>query len=481
MKDFFKTLFASCLGSVLALAAVSFIVFTTFFGMIAALGSEEVITVVDNSILVLDLDYPVPERSFSGPVTGSLLGIPRFADRTGLNDIVESIRKAKNDSRIKGIFIPLNNFGVGSYASIDAIRNEIIDFRESGKFVTAHGDRISQRAFYLASAADNIFMTPTGSLDFRGLAMELSFFKKTLDKLDIEAQIFRAGDFKSAVEPFELEKMSRQNREQLYSFLSSVNNNIMNNIAIERDMSIDSVSLISTYMLARTQEDAVVLGLIDSLMYRAELKPYFMELLNLGTDDLINSISIKKYSRSNSEVVPEYTNNRIAVIYALGTIHEGSGTSESIGLRNIVKAIRKAKDNSFVKAIVMRVNSPGGSPLTSDVILHEIIEAKKEKPFIVSMGNVAASGGYYIACEGDVIVAEPNGLTGSIGVYGIIPNFKDFFENKLGITFDRIKTGKHSDMYTMYKPLTAEQKKIIQTQIDSVYCQGQDLVWHRST
>lgn len=469
MKDFFKTLFASCLGSLLALGAISFIVITILIAMVSVIGTEEEISVSENSILVLDLDYPVPERTFSGPVSGSLLGFPKFSQRVGLNDIIKSIKYAKNDSRIKGMFIPLNNFGVSNYATIETIRNEILSFKESGKFVLAHGDRISQSAYYLSSVADNIYMTPTGSFDFRGLAMELTFFKKTLDNLEIEAQIFRAGDYKSAVEPFELEKMSEKNKEQLFSFLTSVNSNILNDIALERDMSIDSIREISNNMLVRSQEDAKNLGLIDSLIYRTDIQSMFRDLLNIGYNDKINSISIKKYSHAGSFNTLEYSSDRIAVIYALGTIHEGKGTTESIGLKNIVDAIRTATQNSNVKAIVMRVDSPGGSALTSDVILNEIIEAKKDKPFIVSMGNIAASGGYYISCEADIIVAQSNSLTGSIGVYGIIPNMKDFFDRKLGITFDRIKTGKYSDMFTANKPLTAEEKNIIQSQIDFVY------------
>ncbi len=469
MKEFFKMMFASCLGSVLALGAITFFSFMILIAMISALGTEEVVVVADNSILMVDLDYPVPERSYSGPAGGSLFGFPKFYDRIGLDDIVKSIRSAKEDSRIQGMFISLNNFGVSSYATIDAIRKEIISFKESGKFVIAHGDRISQRAYYLATAADEVFLTPTGSLDFRGLAIEITFYKKTLEKLDIEAQIFRAGDFKSAVEPYELEKMSRQNRQQLFSFITNVNNNIINNIATERDMTIESVSNISNNMLVRSPLDAQSYGLVDSLMYRADLQDYFRDLLYLTEDAKIKAISIKDYARSESTAETEFTRDRIAVIYALGVIHEGDGDIESIGMKNIVDAIRRANNNSRVKAIVLRVNSPGGSPLTSDIILNEIIEAKKEKPIVVSMGNVAASGGYYIACEGDLIVAEPNSLTGSIGVFGIIPNMKDFFDKKLGVTFDRIKTGKHSDMYTIYKPLTAEQRKIIQNQIDSVY------------
>jgi protease-4 len=469
MKEFFKMMFASCLGSAVALGAITFFTFMIIIAMISAIGTEEAVRVADNSILMIDLDYPVPERSYTGPVSGSVLGIPRFTDRIGLNDIVKSIRNAKEDSRIQGMFISLNNFGMSSYASIDAIRDEIISFRESGKFVTAHGDRISQRAYYLATAADNIYMTPTGSLDFRGLAIEITFYKKTLEKLDIEAQIFRAGEFKSAVEPYEFEKMSRQNREQLFSFITHVNNSILSNIANERNMSIDSVHNISNKMLVRSPQDAEYFGLVDSLMYRADLQDYFRKLLYMTEDAGIKAISIKDYARSGYSTQTEFTRDRIAVIYALGIIHEGDGNIESIGMKNIIDAIRTAKKNSRVKAIVLRVNSPGGSPLTSDIILNEIKETKKEKPIVVSMGNVAASGGYYIACEGEVIVAEPNSLTGSIGVYGIIPNMKDFFDNKLGVTFDRIKTGKHSDIYTIYKPLTAEQRRIIQDQIDSVY------------
>jgi protease-4 len=340
-----------------------------------------------------------------------------------------------------------------------------LDFKKSEKFVYAHGNRINEKAFFLASVADSIFLTPTGDFEFDGFGFELTFFKNALDKLEIEPQIFQYGKFKGSTEPFKYEKLSDENKEQLSFYLASVYNDYLEKISAEIDISKSELNIFADSIQVNSAEDAQNLELVDKLLYRDQLDSIIIGKTNTSK---VTTITAAKYLSSvNGE--PSTSTERIAVIYALGEVTNSKGDEFTIGTENIIKAINKAKDNDRVKAIVMRVNSPGGSPLTSDMIWREIELASEIKPFIVSMGEVAASGGYYISCNADLIVAEPSTLTGSIGVYGIIPNTKEFFNNKLGITFDRVNSNKNSDMLSLTKPLAPMQKEFIQNQINEIY------------
>lgn len=427
--------------------------------------SEETVSISQNTVLELSFDQEVPERSHFDKIDMSSLLSNKIGKKLGLNDIVKNINKAKVDTNIALIYLKLDNFNIASYATIEPIRNALIDFKKSGKPIIAHGNSISQRAYYLASVSDTICLTPNGDFEFKGLNTQLSFFKKTLDKLDIKAQVVKVGKFKSAVEPFILEEMSPENREQVSSFVNSINSYLIKEIAISRNLDNKKLRSISENMLIHFPDDAISYGLVDKLMYEVDV---LEQLKNITGRRTLKTITLKKYTKVSRDSQP-YTSKRIAVIYAVGDINGGKGSSTNIGKDNIVDAIRKARKSSSVKAIVMRVNSPGGSALISDLIWKEIELAKKEKPVVVSYGKYAASGGYYISCGANKIYSEPTTLTGSIGVFALIPNLQKFFDNKLGISFDGVKTGKYSDFISALRPLTFSEKAILQKQVNHVY------------
>ncbi|MBU0474355.1 MAG: signal peptide peptidase SppA [Bacteroidetes bacterium] len=465
MKQFLKFFFASFLGTIASLITLFFLFFIIMLGIVSMVSTDETVSISPNTILKLEFDKQVPERTqFDNLNLSSFLAI-KISKNIGLNDIVENINKAKNDSNIIAIYMKMDDFNAGSYATIEPIRNALIDFKESKKPIIAHGNYFSQTAYYLASVADSVYLTPTGGLDFRGLNTQLAFFKKTLDKLEIEAQVIKVGKFKSAVEPFLLEGMSEANREQLNAFVNSINNYLLNKISIARKIEASEIQNISNNMLVQSPKDAVDYNLVDKLNYEVDV----LEILkNISMKKHIKTISLKKYVKVEKPN-DAYTSNRIAVIYAIGEINGGEGSETVIGKDNIVDAIRKARKQDNVKAIVMRVNSPGGSALISDLIWKEVELAKAEKPFVVSYGRYAASGGYYISCGADKIIAEPTTLTGSIGVFSIIPNMQKFFDSKLGITFDGVKSGKFSDFASGLRPLNMDEKNILQKQVDFVY------------
>ncbi len=466
MKQFLKFTLASIVGFFISLIMLFFLFITISMFLVSSVEGDGNVTVSQNSILKIKLDFTVPERTKVTPLK-NFTSLPSFEKTLGLNDIIKAIHKAKNDNKIVGIFLDLDNLEVGGLSKIDVIRKSLNDFKSSGKFIIAHGNSISEKAFYLASIADSIFITPTGSFEFDGFSMEMSFYKKALDKLEVEPQIFQHGKFKSATEPFKITKMSKENKEQLITYLNSVYGNFIKNISGSINKPYEELIDIANKLKITSAEDAVNYNLADSLLYRDEVENLIKKTVGLASGEKLKVISIKKYAKTKAP--SKSTGNRIAVIYATGEITEAKGDDNSIGTENIIKAIRKAEKNKRVKAIVMRVNSPGGSPLTSDMIWREIKLVKKSKPFIISMGDVAASGGYYISCSADSIVAEPYTITGSIGVFGIIPNAQKFFDNKLGVTFDRVKTNPNSGMMTFTTPLNSLQKKSIQKQVNDIY------------
>lgn len=465
MKQFIKYFFASLLGSIASIVLLFFLSFIILIGLISMASTEESVVIPSSSILKLEFNKSIPERSNFDDIDFSDIMSGNFGKTLGLNDITANIIKAKDDFSIDAIYLKLDNFNAGGYATIDPIRNALLDFKKSGKPIIAHGNYITQTAYYLASVADSIYLTPTGGLDFKGLNAQLTFFKKTLDKLEIEAQVIKVGKFKSAVEPFIVDRMSDANKKQVTAFMNSINDYLLKNISESRNVAEKEIKNISTAMLVQSAEDAKKYGLVDNLNYEVDV---LETLKNISGKEKPKFISLKSYNNvSNSTSV--ISSNRIAVIYAVGEINGGKGSDTQIGKDNIVDAIRKARKDDRVKAIVMRVNSPGGSALISDIIWNEVELAKKEKPFVVSYGRYAASGGYYISCGADKIISEPTTLTGSIGVFSIIPNMKKFFNNKLGITFDGVKTGSYSDFVTASRSLTGAEKSILQRQVNSVY------------
>lgn len=468
MKQFFKFMFASMLGTFLVILIFAAFFFSFIAILISGLQTEKTESIPAHSVLMLKLDYEVSDRTALNPFSGFSFSSLSVSRRLGLNEIIKNIKKAKGDSDIDGIYLDLDNFMPGGTATVEAIRRELSDFKRSGKFIIAFGNNISQGAYYLASVADKIFLNPAGSMDFKGLSAEVYFFKKTLDKLEIEPQIFQYGKYKSATEPFRLDKMSEENRSQLSGLISSIYENMLKNIERDRHISYSQIDKIAANYLIETPQDARRYNFIDSLLYYDQVHDLLRSKTHGKKKERVNIVSIDDYSYVSAGSGSS-GKNKIAVIYANGEIENTEGSEKTIGSQNISEAIRQARNDDNVKAIVMRVNSPGGDALVADEIWREAAITHGKKPFIVSMGNYAASGGYYISCAADTIIAEPNTITGSIGVFGIIPNFQDFLKNKLGITTDRVKTGKYSDLGTVSRPFNAEEKAIIQREIDRVY------------
>jgi protease-4 len=466
MKEFFKFVFASMLGVILSFFVLILISVFTIIGIASTVGEESKVEVEDQSVMHLRLDYPISERTSKNPLES--LGVFGFENERniGLNDILISIEKAKSDKKIKGIYIDVSYIQAG-YAGIEEIRNKLIDFRKSGKFVLAYSEVYTKSAYYLASAANKVYLNPEGMIDFRGFSTEITFFKGALDKLGIEPQIIKVGTYKSAVEPFILDKMSKANKEQVTSFIGSLYDHYISRIAESRKISKESLLNISNLALVRSAQDGLKYRLVDGLKYKDEVLSELKNLTGIQQSKDLNSVAIADYAIvANDE--KSSSSNRIAVIYAVGEIMSGEGNDETIGSERISRAIRKARTDKKIKAVVLRVNSPGGSALASDVIWREVELTKKVKPIMVSMGDVAASGGYYIACNADSIFAQPNTITGSIGVFGIIPNMKKFFNNKLGITFDGVQTGKYADI-SITRPLQEDEKMILQQEINQIY------------
>ena len=459
-------MFASMLGFFLT----SLILFFLLFGFIMALISftqPQQVVLNNKAILHLKLDYPIEDRASNSPFSANF-DFQAFRSTPGLNEILKNIEKAKYDENIKGIFLDIMDVPSG-LATISEIRNALTDFRSAGKFVYAYGEVISQKAYYLSTASDRIFINPVGVLEFRGYKGEVMFIKGLLDKLEIEPQIIRHGKYKSAIEPLILNKMSDENKEQTLTFTQSMWNETVDAVSQSRKINPSELNRIADKLEGSVAQDAYKLGLVDSVIYYDE----FLSILagKLEKDHVMKEdlVSLAKYLDVNPAHKEKRSRNKIAVIYASGSIGQGEGTDESIGSEKMAKTIREARLDENVKAIVLRVNSPGGDGIASDVILREMMMAKIVKPIVVSMGNVAASGGYYIACGANKIYAQPNTITGSIGVFGVIPNFQKFFNNKLGITFDEVKTNENSDFIGVTKPLSAFQQSLIQKEIDQFY------------
>ncbi len=465
MKQFFKFMFASMLG-VLLFIVFLFVFVLGMIGVAIRSAADDKVEIKENSLLRISLNYGIAERTEKNPIRN--LNFSSFENRKtiGLDEILHRINAAKDDDRIKGIYLDMSSVGA-NHATLQEIRDALVDFRTSGKNITSYAEYYSQGAYYLSSAADSVFVNPEGVIDFRGFSSVTPFFKGTLEKLGIEMQVIRVGTYKSAIEPFVQDKMSEANREQVTSYLGSLYQTYLSNISESRTMQVDSLRNIADKYLVRSAEDAVRYGLADAQLYKDELLNRFRDYLGLDSKDDINSISIEDYQPEASD--RGSMNKRVAVVYAVGEIMSGEGSDTEIGSERISRAIRKVREDDKVKAVVLRVNSPGGSALASDVIWREVQLTKAVKPIIVSMGDVAASGGYYIACAADSIFAEPNTITGSIGVFGLLPNMQNLLNNKLGITFDEVKTGEYANLASVDRPLTANERSIIQQEVNKVY------------
>lgn len=465
MKSFFKSVLATIVGIILSFFVILIITLGIMGAWVSSL-SDKTVEVSDNTVLHVSLNYPIEERTNKNNFQAYSFA-DMFAENIGLNDILSRIESAKEDDKIKGIYLDMSMMGA-SFATLQEIRDALIDFKSSGKFILSYSEYYTQGTYYLASTADKVYLNPEGLLDFGGLSSQSVFFKHTLEKLGIEAQVIKVGTYKSAVEPFILEKMSAANREQVTSFLGSIYTNYLDEISESRDIEADSLFQIANELKVETAEDAVNFGLVDATKYKDEVLTELRSLLNLEEEDKIKSVSIEKYVAKDSDE-SSARSDRIAVIYAVGGIVSGEGGDQQMGSEKISRAIRTVRRDDKVKAVVLRVNSPGGSALASDVIWREVKLTKEVKPIIVSMGDLAASGGYYISAAADSIFAQPNTITGSIGVFGIIPNMQGFFNDKLGITFDIVKTGEFSDLGSINRPLTAQEEAIIQRSVNQIY------------
>lgn len=466
MKEFFKFVFASMIGVILSFFVLIVLGIALLIGIASSVGDDAAVKVDDNSVIHFRLDYSITERSSKNPFENFDLVAFEGDKNIGLNDILASIKAAKSDEHIKGIYLDVS-YVQGGMATIEEVRNALIDFKKSGKFILAYSEVYTKGAYYLASVADKVYLNPQGIVDFRGFSTELTFFKGALDKLGIEAQVIKVGTYKSAVEPFILEKMSDANREQVSSFIGSMYDHYLSRIGESRKIAKNDLFIIADKALVRTGVDAVKFRLVDGLKYKDEVIAELKSLTGLAQTKDLKSVSLSDYAHVANEHKASLE-NRIAVVYAVGEIMSGEGSDQVIGSDRISQALRKARLDKKVKAVVFRINSPGGSSLASDVIWREVELTKKVKPIIVSMGDVAASGGYYIACAADSIYAQPNTITGSIGVFGMIPNMKKFFNDKLGITFDGVQTGKFANI-SITRPLTPEEKLILQAEVNQIY------------
>lgn len=466
--NFFKTFLASCLGSLVALIALFFILTMLMVGAVAGLvgGADEQVIVSDKSVLHLNLDVQVTEQQAENPFAG--LPFPGAEPSTvGLLPLKQAIENAKTDSKIEGIFLNVS-YPMTGFATLEEIRQSILDFRKSGKWVVAYADAMSEGAYYVASAADKVYLNPEGDVEFNGLAVEVTFFKKMFDKLEIKPEIFRVGQFKSAVEPFMLEKMSPENKLQLTEMINSIYDHVLTRVSDARGMEKAKLKEISDKMLVRNARLSVEHGLVDSLLYYDQVLDELRGRLDLKDNAKVKFIKYNKYRKSYTESTAVAA-NEVAVIVADGTIMMGTGDQGVIGGEAFASEIRRARENDKVKAIVIRINSPGGSFVASDIMWREVNLAAQKKPVIASMGDYAASGGYYLAMACDTIVAQPHTITGSIGIFSVLFDASGLLNNKLGITFDDVKTGEYGDMVTVSRPLTDAEKNVWQTRTEEIY------------
>ncbi|MGF1583769.1 MAG: signal peptide peptidase SppA [Bacteroidales bacterium] len=467
MGSFFKFLLASILGVLIGMLLVFFV----FMGIIGVMVSsaDKVADVKPNSVFHMRLDQPIVDRSSKNPFDNFDLISMRPTSNLGLNDILDNIKKAKTDENIRGIFLEVSIPQAG-IATLGEIREALVDFRETGKFVIAYAGSYSQAAYYLASAADKVYLTPTGLVQLTGLRSETMFYKGALEKLGLEPQIIRHGKFKSAVEPFMYDSMSDESREQVMSYLGSIWTVILESISETRDIPVSRLEEITSGLLVRSDEAAVEYGLVDELIYRDELIARLKELTDLNDDEDIRAVNISQYTtvpmKREGRGLPR---EKLAIVYAEGTIGMGEGSDLAIGSDRISRAMREARRDTTIKAIVFRINSPGGSALASEVIWREVELAAQEKPVIVSMGNVAASGGYYIAAPATKIIASPQTITGSIGVFGLLLDASEFMNDKLGITVDVVKTNRFADIGSISRPLHPAEREILQEGVEDIY------------
>jgi len=464
MKDFIKFTFATVAGLILTGIIVSIISVAIIMGIFAANNTQTIVK--ENSVMVLNLSGNITEQTQENPfnfIMGDTYSI------YGLKEILSSIEKAKSHEDIKGIYLNAGAL-IASPATIQEIRNALLKFKESGKFIISYGDFYTQGNYYLCSVADKIMLNPQGNINWIGMASQPMFYKELLDKVGIEMQIFKVGTYKSAVEPYTSNGMSEANREQVTAFLHSIWNQMLDGVSQSRHLPKDSLNAYADRLVTLSAaNDYISNGMIDTLIYQSEVKKYLQDLMHIDKQESLNTLSLEEMINVEDFTRNDNCENSIAIYYAEGGIDDITSTDEGINSKKMCKTLQKLRNNENIKAVVIRVNSPGGSAFGSEQIWHEVIALKEKKPVIVSMGGYAASGGYYISCAANKIVAEPTTLTGSIGIFGMIPNMQNLLTDKLGIHTDVVKTNKFSDMGTIFRPFNTEERAYMQAEINRGY------------
>lgn len=465
MKQFFKMFFASMLAIIISSVVVILIVIGMVVSAVTSEVSKSEVRVAEKSVLYIDMAKRFHEQGEKNPF--GVIFNDEHDYSAGLYDVTRSIAHAKYDEKIEGIYLRLSPSPNG-WSTLQELRKAIIDFKESGKFVYAYGEMITQSTYFVATAADSIYLNPVGDMELKGFATVLAFFKGTLDKLDVEPQIFYAGKFKSATEPFRAYEMSEANRQQTSEFQGDFWSQFTQAVADFTGTDTAAVTLLAKNGTIEFPEDALNNKLVSGLLYADEVRARLRKKIGLESDDEIQTVSISKYA--DKVLKKSVAGERIAVVYAEGSIVDGEAQNDyEVASRDFTQIIRKLRKDDNVKAVVLRVNSPGGSALASEVILRELQLLKKEKPLVVSMGDLAASGGYYISCQADSIFAMPNTITGSIGVFTMMFNTSKLMKNKLGITFDEVKNAPYADFPSGVRPLTAEEGQRMQKSVDKIY------------
>jgi protease-4 len=464
MKNFLSSLLATITGLII----MTVLVFLIFMGIVAASTSKEPVEVKENSLLVTKFNAKILDRANEDPFALLFSGNFMYDEVMGLNQILKDLDKAKTDDNIEGIFMKLGAVSAG-IATLGEIREAMLGFKESGKFIYAYSDAYTQKSYYLASVADSIFMTPEGMFLFNGMSAEVMFYKKALEKVGVEMQVIRHGSYKGAVEPFLRDDLSEENREQIEGYVGALWGKIIDDISVSRGLSAEKLNQIADELVSLDSDQLVETGMIDGLIYYDEMLTLMKEKLGVEEKDDLEAVSLKNYKDAPVKEKKEYSKDKVAVIYAMGSVVDGNAGEGYISSERISKAIRKARRDKSVKAIVFRINSGGGSGSASDVIHREVMLAAKEKILVASMGDVAASGGYYIAAPADTILAGPGTITGSIGVFGLFPNVQKLMNDKIGISTDVVKTNKNANLLTAMDPLDPEERLIVQKMIDDFY------------
>ena len=467
MKNFLKYVLATITGIIIV--SILFIVVMLASLSVMMVSGDKTTSISDNSVLVLKAGVNIPDKGSKNPYSGIDIINMTVTPAPGLNEILQNLKKAASDDKVKGVLIE-NGMIPSGWATTEELRDGLKKFRESGKFVIAWSDYLlMQEGYYLSAAADKIYVNPSSTVDFKGLSGEVLFYKKALEKLGVEVQVIRHGKFKGAVEPYILDRLSAENREQILTYVGSIWSHVLNNISADRGIPVEKLNSIADNLTGYVAQGALESGLVDGLLYHDQLIDTLKVRSGLTPDDKIALVPMHKYTKVPESKKTPYQKNKISVVYASGSIVNGKGNENNIGGDSFRDVIRKERKDSTVKAIVLRVNSRGGSAIASDMIWRELELAAKDKPVVISMGNYAASGGYFIAAPGTKVMASPTTITGSIGVFGLIPNTGKLMEQKLGVTYETVETNSNSDFPSVYRSMNTVEKEAMQRSIEVIY------------